>query len=254
MIRRLEAPGAAAPLFGDWPEAIVWSCLQNVMGEVWGDDSAAPRSAAAVLGDFCFFAGAPSRELALSRDLGRPFSILVPRTDAWAELLSAVFGRRAEPVTRYATRKEADVFDRDRLLAAVRSLPPGDSLAPIDRALYDRCLAQAWSRDLVGQFPDCASFQALGLGFVVLRRGRVAAGASSYAVYRGGIEIEIDTRRDCRRQGLAYACGARLILECLDRGLYPSWDAHTPDSLRLAERLGYHPDRPYRAFVLHPTL
>ena len=38
------------------------------------------------------------------------------------------------------------------------------------------------------------------------------AGASSYTVYDGGIEIEIDTRPDVRRLGLALACGARLIL------------------------------------------
>ena len=32
-----------------------------------------------------------------------------------------------------------------------------------------------------------------------------------------------------RNRGLASACGAALILECLERGLYPSWDAHTED-------------------------
>lgn len=38
---------------------------------------------------------------------------------------------------------------------------------------------------------------------------------------------------------MARACGARLILECLDRGLYPSWDAQNPWSAALAEQLGY---------------
>ena len=51
--------------------------------------------------------------------------------------------------------------------------------------------------------------------------------ASSYTVYRGGIEIEIDTHPDHRRRGLARACGAALMLECLKRGLY-SWDAQNP--------------------------
>ena len=27
---------------------------------------------------------------------------------------------------------------------------------------------------------------------------------------------------------------------CLERGLYPSWDAATPISVALAEKLGYH--------------
>ena len=72
-----------------------------------------------------------------------------------------------------------------------------------------------------------------------------AAGASSYAVWDGGIEIQIDTRPDLRRRGLALSCGARLILTCLDQGLLPSWDAHDRRSAALAEKLGYRLDRPY---------
>ena len=85
-------------------------------------------------------------------------------------------------------------------------------------------------------------------GKAALYQGTPVAGASSYTVYRGGIEIEIDTRVDFRRQGLATACGARLILNCLERGLYPSWDAHSRASLSLAEKLGYKLDRPYPAY------
>ena len=59
----------------------------------------------------------------------------------------------------------------------------------------------------------------------VMRNGEPVSGASSYSGWPGGIEIEIDTREDYRRQGLAYAAAAALILACLDRGLYPSWDA-----------------------------
>ena len=44
-------------------------------------------------------------------------------------------------------------------------------------------------------------------------------------------------------------CGAALILECLERGLYPSWDAHDTVSLALAEQLGYQPAGPYRTFL-----
>ena len=76
----------------------------------------------------------------------------------------------------------------------------------------------------------------------------LVAGASSYSSYRGGIEVEIDTREDQRRRGLAYVCGARLILECCSRSLYPSWDAHNLWSVALAEKLGYHFDHSYTAY------
>ena len=96
---------------------------------------------------------------------------------------------------------------------------------------------------------------------MVLKDKIPVAGASSYSAYRGtdrrdeagkngGIEIEIDTREDYRRQGLASVCGARLILECLDRGLYPSWDAQNRWSVSLAEKLGYHFSHEYTAYEI----
>ena len=78
--------------------------------------------------------------------------------------------------------------------------------------------------------------------------GLPLAGAASYAVCDGAIEIEIDTRPDFRRLGLATACGGKLILECLQRGLYPGWDAHDRRSLALAEKLGYRLAHPYTAY------
>ena len=73
------------------------------------------------------------------------------------------------------------------------------------------------------------------------------SGASSYSRYREGIEIEIDTREDHRQKVLAYACGAKLILECLKRNLYPSWDAQNKISVAWAEKLGYHYSHAYTA-------
>lgn len=72
----------------------------------------------------------------------------------------------------------------------------------------------------------------------------------SYTVYNGGIEIEIDTKLQFRQKGLATACGAKLILECLGRNLYPSWDAHDLRSVALAEKLGYHMDKPYTVYIM----
>ena len=85
---------------------------------------------------------------------------------------------------------------------------------------------------------------------VIVKEGVPVSGASSYSGYPGGIEIEIDTRADFRRKGLARICGAKLILECLERGLYPSWDAHNPGSAALAKKLGYRFDRAYAAYEM----
>ncbi len=88
-------------------------------------------------------------------------------------------------------------------------------------------------------FASKAAYLEQGRGFAVLKGGEPVAMASSYTVYREGIEIEIDTLEGERRKGLATALAAALILSCLQDGLYPSWDAANMDSVRLAEKLGY---------------
>lgn len=226
-------------LFAAWEAPMVRACLQGRMGRVHtrGEDSAL-----ASIGDFCFLAGEPSPELMELADA----PILVPGSGGWERLVRERLGERAVPFTRYAVRPER--FDRSRLIHFTRSLPQGFTIRPIDREMYAALVAEEWSRDLCGNFADGSDFARRGVGFAVLRESVPAAGASSYAVCDGAIEIEIDTRPELRRLGLAAACGARLILECLDRGLYPGWDAHSEQSLSLAEKLGYRLDHPYTAY------
>ena len=231
-----------APLFDGWEETMVWSCLQGVMGRAVanGDYTAGMI----VSRDFAFLAGVPDREL-LEKTKG---PILVPRTEEWNPLIEAVFGEKAVKETRYAIKKEPGVFDRRRLESFVSDLPEGYELRMIDEELVPVLLSENWSRDFCAAFDSPVDCCARGIGIAAMYEGVPVAGAGSYIVYQGGIEIEIDTREDHRRKGLAAACGARLILECLDRGLYPSWDAIDLRSVRLAEKLGYHRGEPYTTY------
>lgn len=255
MIYRLDPPAPAAPLFGDWEETMIWSCLSGTMGEIYADDPRRPSAALAALGDFCFFAGTPCRELVRfpGEQLSRSRWFLVPQNQGWAALLEECLGDIIRPAVRYAIKKEPNVFDRAGLERAAASLPGGYCLRPIDEELFHRCRQSRWSEDLTAHYRDWEQFSRLGLGMAVLREGELVAGASSYSSWPGGIEIEIDTREDCRRQGLAYAAGAALILACLDRGWYPSWDAHNPGSVALAEKLGYHFSHEYPVYEAGET-
>ena len=246
----LERPEVAKNLFREWTDTSLLSCLEGVMGVVYGDDKERPKAARAVLGDFSFFGGTPTEELALLEG-ERQFHILVPTSESWVPLFESCFGERLKPVVRYATKKEPGVFDRKKLEEAAASLPSGYELKMIDEEIYRQCRMEKWSRDLVSNYPDYETYRRLGLGTAVLKDGAVAAGVSSYSSYSGGIEIEIDTKEEHRRKGLAYAGSARLLLECLDRGLYPSWDAANLKSLGLAKKLGYHFDCEYAAYELY---
>ena len=124
------------------------------------------------------------------------------------------------------------------------------TLCMIDRTWFHYCRSLAWCADFVSLYQDYETFQQLGLGVLALRQGEPVAGASSYSRYRDGIEIEIDTKEAYRRQGLATACAAKLMLCCLERGLYPSWDAHNEASAALAQKLGYQLEGAYTAYEI----
>lgn len=233
-------------LFGDWNESIICSCLQGIMGQVHTNEAA--DGAVAVLGDFAFLAGNPSEEL-LRFNLPE-FIIMVPQNDEWAVLIERYYGDKAKKITRYAFKKEKDIFDVQGLEQAVLSLPEGYELRMIGECEYNLCRNNAFANDLVSQFKDYESYKRLGLGVVALWNGELVAGASSYSRYKEGIEIEVDTREDHRRKGLAFACGAKLILECLKRDMYPSWDAQNKWSVALAEKLGYHFSHEYTAYEI----
>lgn len=234
-------------LFGDWEEALIWSCLQGYMGNMSFDTEENPTSGMIDIGDFCFLAGEPN--VALLSGLSGA-KLLIPKDQPWESLIERYFNGRVKKTLRYAIKKETNMFNREILTAYVNTLGRSYELKLFDQEIFELARAESWSADLCSQFRDFADYENKAIGVAILYHGKLVSGASPYAVYNGGIEIEIDTKPEYRKKGLATICGAKLILECLDRGLYPSWDAHDLRSVALAEKLGYHVDHPYTTYEL----
>lgn len=239
-------------LFTDWQETCIWSALQGIMGDIYTKDSEQPDAAMVILGDFCFLAGNPTTELVAYKpeDFQRDFIIMVPQSEAWAKLIEEQYSENAKRITRHAIHKNKGAFDKEKLTQAATDIPEGYELRMIDKELYDACLSEEWSKDFVSNYKNYDMFETLGLGALMIKKdtGEIVAGASSYSTYKDGIEIEIVTREDHRKRGLAYRCASKLILECLKRNLYPSWDARTMISVALAEKLGYEYSHDYVAY------
>ena len=234
-----------APLFSDREEILILPYLQGHMGYAIADNNQNPSAAQIVIGDLCFFAGAPDDDLAAQAAA----PIIVPWSQEWCKSIEAVWGDRVEKTLRYAIKKEPDIFDSEKLSLYAESLKEAYIIKLIDEEVYDKVIRGDWSKDFCSQFADYNDYRNRGIGVAVIHQGQVVSGASSYTVYNGGIEIEVDTKQEFRRQGLAKACAARLILECLKLGLYPGWDAHDLRSVALAEKLGYHMDCPYIVYI-----
>ncbi len=236
----------------DWDDSMIWSCFQKIMGEAYVDCAEHPQSAIVYVNCFAFAAGKPSKQLVQEwyDEKVSSFAIITARDDSWNSIFNMVGREKCRCVERYATKKETDCFDIMKLTDIVETLSAKYELKLIDEIIYQECLKYDWSIDFVQGYKSYAKYRKCGLGVVAFCGEEMVSGASSYSSYMDGIEVEIDTKDGYRRKGLATACGAKLILECLKRGLYPSWDAQNRHSLALAEKLGYHYSHSYTAYEI----
>lgn len=246
-----------APLFANWEETLIWSALEGEMGCFWTLGGAAPKAALCENADFLFLAGAadePETRLLLERwkaERAGQFIILAPKDVQCAGLIEEVFAGNSKAAQRIAFHKGGEAFDRKRLAAFAHALPQRAVLRRFDKELYALALQEDWSRDFCSQFASAEDYLKRGLGFAALYEDRLIGGASSYTRYSDGIEIQVETRADWQRRGVALACCAALILACIDQHLYPSWDAANEASASLAKKLGYREAAPYAVWELY---
>jgi len=214
------------------------------MGRAWTDNPAHPRSAMMAVGDFLLCAGVCGREAvhqlrAWLRE-NREWLVIAPQ--AWQEHIGP-----HEEHWRYAFDHAVQPKD-EQLRDILRALPEGMSFQRIDGHWYDTCLREEWSRDFVSLFTR-EEYERIGLGVLLMREGSPVAGASSYAVYPGGIEVQVQTRDGMEGRGYATLAAARLILLAHARGMRATWEAHNVASARIANKLGYRCAGAYTAAI-----
>lgn len=249
---KIDDPSKIDSWYKGWDESMLWPYFQNVMGEAYADSMEEPQSSIVYVNCFAFAAGKPNKLLVQNwyDEKVNSFAIVTARDDSWDAIFKAVGKDKCRRVERYAIKKEKNCFDVAQLDGFVEKLDDKYELKLIDETIYNTCKNDSWSIDFVHGYKSYDEYRKYGLGVVAFHDGEMVAGASSYSSYLGGIEVEIDTKEEYRRQGLATACGAKLILECLKRGLYPSWDAQNRWSVALAEKLGYHYSHTYTAYEM----
>ena len=236
-------------------EVLVRGAVEGAMGRVWVPGLDCSSCCLIVSGDFAYLLGlapkgAGALDLKTQLYQSASHAFIYPQDERWEQWLEDEFDGQLRMVTRYALKKDEHHFDVDRLKSYVASIPEGIRIRRIDQRLYNLAMKEEWSRDLCSNFEDFRHFEAKGFGYGAMKGHRLVSGCSAYGASEGMMEIQVDTRKDFRRQGLALACSAAFVLECLERNLSPNWDAANQQSVELAEKLGYVFDREYQVYKL----
>ena len=234
------------PLFVNSNHSIVLSCLQGHSGQVWADDEDNPIIAKIDFHGFCCIAGDAGSPQAkeLLRHIPKGSELHVSN-DAWHKAVEEELGSKAYKFPRFAFKRDFSLFDKDKLQTYAQSLPKGYKITLIDGEMFYTLPTEGWSYYHCRHFSSFAEFRKYGVGFVVLYEGKPVCAISPFNYCDGIMEVQIDTKEQHRLKGLATACSASLILECMDKGIFPNWDADCDESRHLAEKLGYKLDKEY---------
>lgn len=245
----LEKRQALCGLFPDYPwNYLPQAILEGSHGDVLVDNPEDAKVAFLVLPRLqLMILGGDAEQpgmVRLLKELPHPTALMFA-APGWQELVEETLEGRLIRITRYAFTSEK--LERGHLQSLRDTLPEGFRLAQMNLALAKQLKQEQgeFSEDHLVNFDSAEDFLRRGFGFCILQGEQIVCAATTFAVCSKGIEIQINTREQQRRKGLASAAAAALILHSLERGLDPNWDAASPISARLAEKLGYIPQGEY---------
>jgi len=241
-----------ASMFENMNSTMLLSYLQGHMGKAWVDDLENPTVAQVMVGIFVFYAGDANSEAAKELLYNLPEHILaIVDTDDWKKRIETIHKERIEKFERFEFEKKPEHLNVQQLQGYLSTLPEGYELKRMNESLVNEDSLQELSPEFTGQFDSAQDFLKRGLGFCIVHKGKVVSGASSFSIYDNGLEIEVATDADHKKMGLATVVSSALILDCIDKGIYPSWDAANPESLNLGKKLGYVLKRPYETYYIN---
>ncbi len=237
-------------------EVTLFSAVEGRMGRLWVDHGERPGCSLVITGDFCYLLGNYNKDV--KTDILHIISDLcsgkiIHAEEQWEPVLSELekkFPSSFRSFSRYALEGRMEWFDPELLRGFVAETETNYPVVRMNEEINRLALGQAWTQDFCSNFNSVQDFMEHGIGYVILQGGEIIAGASSYTYCEGMIEINVETKQEYRKKGLAKACASKLILECLDRKLYPRWDAANIASVALAEKLGYRFDREYVVYSI----
>ena len=188
---------------------------------------------------FVYLDGEPEPESIAQVNLRFRDRPLVCLTKAWEERIKAKYP--------YAV-----IYQRTMMKPACRFTMPEDieiqeeyRLAGMDEAAFE--LHPFFHGE---HYTSWIAFQAEGAGAVVYHGGEIVSSASSFLSLDREIELDVSTKESHRGKKLATACVARMLKDCMERGITVHWDAQNDVSRHLAEKFGFEIETEYPVYWL----
>jgi GNAT superfamily N-acetyltransferase len=240
-------------LFPDYKwNYIADAILEGATGKILVNDKENPAVAALNLPKFrLYILGGDAKHPTAREFLAQlpGFSTLLFGTQEWVKLLEEVHHGKLIILKRFAFSSESLDWEK---LQRLRSQISGNFQIERINLQYAQQIADGKSDLADGLslgFTSPEDFIERGFGYCALEMGKIVCVAATGAVCSKGIEVQINTHKKFRGRGLASATGAALIMECLEKGIDPNWDAATETSAGLAKKLGYMPKGEYDSYV-----
>lgn len=235
-------------LFNDIKFYMGKSVLDGLMGEAYTDNLENPTIAYLLVRQYCFINGNSNSVLAkqVLKTLPKTCKRIIAKDDQ-NNVIERTYND-FEKSNRYSLKKEKDIFNKQRLKEFCENLNSDYELKTIDERIYK--LIKADDED-PKQMKITDDYMNKGIGVCCFRDDEIVGICSSNIIYKDGIEINIRVKEGYKHKGIGTAMASKLILMCLEKGIYPSQDAANLTSLELAKKLGYNYDSEYTIYKIN---
>ena len=238
------------PLFANYfPQRIfINSVLERHSGIALADSKTNPRVAQLTHPGWAILGGDVTHPIAqkLVQQLSEMW--IIPISEAWRALFKSIFqvhGHHLKQMQGITFSPES--LDLKHLRNLQKRIPFDCQIQRVDISLASQLRDEGLSS--FPGFSTLADFAERGIGFCATIEGRIISHVVSLMECREGIHIGIETDPDFRNKGFATVIGAKLLVHCIEQGIYPHWSASCENatSIHLAEKLGYVRDAVYGA-------
>lgn len=235
-------------LFNDIKFYMGKSVLDGLMGEAYTDNLENPTIAYLLVRQYCFINGNSNSvlEKQVLKTLPKTCKRIIAKDD-WSNIIESIYND-FEKSKRYSLKKEKDIFNKQKLKEFCENLNSEYEVKTIDERIYK--LIKADDED-PKQMKITDDYMNKGIGVCCFREDEIVGICSSNIIYKDGIEINIRVKEGYKHKGIGTAMASKLILMCLEKGIYPSWDAANLTSLELAKKLGYSYDSEYNIYKIN---